>query len=174
MLVPIAALAMTACATTGGGGGSTATQDEPIVQDMVQLLEPELNDPKLEASMLALAKKTIDKLNKSEPQNYTETALKVIIANSDWRLVRNDLDIIQGRTIDTQIIGQAKADMPEYAFKTGDYFMRTWSFYQDYAGGDFLPAIKLYSYAGYGHGGRRHVPESNALDAIDGNFDFTK
>jgi hypothetical protein len=175
MLVPIAALAMTACATTGGGGGgSTTTQDEPIVQDMVQLLEPEMNDPKLEASMLALAKKTIDKLNKAEPQNYTETALKVIIAESDWNLERNDLNVVLGRSIKTQIIGQAKADMPEYAFKTGDYFIRTWSFYEDYVGGSFSPSIKLYGYAGYGHGGRKHVPESNALDAIDGNFDFTK
>jgi hypothetical protein len=187
----IAALAMaiSACSTLdgimgsmgagvgGGSGGSgipAATQDEIIVQDMTQILAPEMQDAKLEASMLALAKKTVDKLNKAEPQNYTESVLKVVISNSDWDLVRNDLDIILGRTMKVQVIGQAKADMPEYAFKTGDYFTRTWSFYEDCVGGDFSPVLKLYGYAGYGHGARCHVPESNALDAIAGNFDFTK
>jgi hypothetical protein len=164
----------TGASAKSGKGIAAETQDEPIVQDMIQILAPEMNDPKLEASMLALAKKTIDRLNKAEPQNYTETVLKVVISNSDWDLVRNDLDVILGRTMKTQVIGQAKADMPEYAFKAGDYFTRTWSFYEDYVGGDFSPVVKLYGYAGYGHGERLHVPESNALDAIAGNFDFTK
>jgi hypothetical protein len=168
------ALAASLCSCVSTSGIDTATQEEPIVQNMYQILEPERNDPKLEAAMLALAKKTVEKLNKDEPQYYRETALKVIIADDDWSLVRNDIDIVLGRMISTQIIGQIKADNEKQGFKAGDYFIRTWTFYQSYVGGDFLPTLQLYGYAGYGHGGRLHVPESNALDALEGNFDFTR
>ena len=167
------ALAAALCSCVSTGGIDTATRDEPIIQDMFQIRKPEMNDAKLEAAMLALAKKTVEKLNKDEPQYYRESALKVIIADEDWSLVRNDIDIIKGRMITAQIIGQTKADNAAQGFKAGDHFFRTWTFYQSYVGGDFLPALQLYGYAGYGHGGRRHVPESNALDAMDGNFDFT-
>jgi hypothetical protein len=161
---------------TSGQGQSGTAPAAPADVTLYKIYAPGMKDAKLEKKMLAIAQKRIEVLNKKEPQYYQETALKVIIVDDAWQILKNDYGIVLGRGVSVQIIGQGKVDrnIEGESYKAGEYFFRTWHFFEDYLSGTFSEDVKPVDFYGYGHGGRNHVIQADAKSALKGDFSFAK